>query len=274
MLDTRIALTLVGHRWLVQNADMRQMIIGTLLALLLGSFSAGHAAEPLRVAVAASFYPALEQLAPRLTEQQAIRLELVPGASGLLATQIRQGAPFDVFLSADESRPTALHAEQLLLSGSVVRYARGALALWSASQPASAELLQRHELRLAIANPLLAPYGEAARSVLYALAPQRLPFLIQGNNVGQAFSFAISGNADMALISHAQALGAGTDPQYIWAVPVELYPPLFQAGGIVSSSAQIPAAERFLDWLTAPAQQGWLEANGYLPLRGGIHAAD
>ena len=245
--------------------SFRAALCGLLCLLLTPAL-----AERLRVATAASFVPALDVLAPAIREDLDISLEIIPGASGALFAQIRQGAPFDLFLSADELRPQELVRSGHARADSMTRYSRGKLVLYSPRRPASAALLQQADARLAIANPVLAPFGSAAQQALARLAPQQRLQLIQGNSVSQAFHFAWSGNADMALVAHAQVLQSGNaDDASVWVVPTEFYEPLYQAGVIPRQSKAPAAAQALLDWLTGEARQSQLVALGYLPLAGG-----
>ena len=224
------------------------------------------ASERVRVAVAASFFPTLQQLAPAITEDLDVDLDLVAGASGLLYAQITQGAPYDLFLSADEWRPQALVRDGLADAETLTRYARGALVLPGDTGP---DLLSRRGLRLAIANPATAPYGKAAREALARLAPDASLQLITGKDVGQAFHFAASGNADLALVAQAQVLSLEPiNKDDYWVVPAALHAPLFQSAVIPRHSAAPGAARQVLDWLTDERSQARLTHMGFVPLTG------
>ena len=254
---------MLGH-----NAPMRFLV--ALPCLLLCLLATPVAAEALRVAVAASFLPALKQLEPAVKAELSLSLEPIPGASGLLYAQMVQGAPYDLFLSADKRRPRALveagHADATTLKP----YTRGALVLWSPHGTPDADWLHRRDTRLAMANPVLAPYGEAAQSALAQLAPEHDLQLVTGTSVGQALHFARSGNADMALVAHAQILALPMSARdRIWPVPDDLYEALDHEGVVPVQSRKPDAARRLLDWLRAPPQQEKLAQMGYLPIPGG-----
>ena len=202
---------------------MRWMLVLALQLCLSVSTASCAEGEPLRVAVAANFKPALEMLAREFERQSGISLRVSAGSTGTLYAQIRHGAPFDVFMAADAERPRRLEEEMRIIPGTRRSYALGRLALWI---PEAEEVSLLHLLEvdfpLAIANPRLAPYGAAAMDVIQAGMPV-MPQLIRGNNVAQVTSFIATGNArgGFAPLSHMLALAV--DPKTYWPVPGELH---------------------------------------------------
>ena len=149
----------------------------------------------------------MQVLAEQYTESTGIKIKLSAGATGQLFTQIVQGAPFDLFLAADEARPLALEQQGLVVPGSRFTYVKGRLALWSLEQFESDKIENMSFEHLAIANPKLAPYGAAAVEVLQHLGVFQtlLPHLVYGQNIAQAQQFVLAGQADAAIISLSQA---------------------------------------------------------------------
>ena len=164
-------------------------------------------ARPLRVAVAANFRPVLEVLAERYEKTTEQKISISSASTGVLYTQIVNGAPFDVFLSADSDRPKRLEQEGLVITNSRQPYARGQLVLWSTSdKPVTLKDLKHYKERIAIANPVTAPYGLAARETLESLniwqdIQQRL---VRGASIQQVWQFVASGNIKLGLVARAQ----------------------------------------------------------------------
>ncbi|MGK3995703.1 molybdate ABC transporter substrate-binding protein [Sorangium sp. So ce1024] len=227
----------------------------------------------IHVAVASSFLGTLQELAPAFERDTGHRLVPSAGSSGHLYAQIQQGAPFDVFLSADADRPARLEAEGLAVHGSRFTYATGKLVLWSPRPGVvddRGEILRRGDYRyIALANPRTAPYGAAAREVLTALGLwERLSAerkLSVGESLGQAFLAAASGGVDMAFVALSQVRGAdGRISGSFWVPPEATYPRLDHDAVILARSDKQDAAARFTSWLrTAPAATDILLSAGY-----------
>ncbi|MCB5161610.1 molybdate ABC transporter substrate-binding protein [Marinomonas algarum] len=223
-------------------------------------------AAQLKVAVASNFISPIKQLADEFEAETGHTLQLSFGASGKFYAQIKNNAPYDLFLSADMMKPHQLVQDQLALPESLTIYARGKLVLWSA-QPIRADSLESALLqanRVAIASPKLAPYGKAAEEVLTQLNmwtdTQRK--LVQGESIGQAYQFVYSQNADIGFVALSQVL-AGSTKGDTKAIPSSLYSPIHQGAVIVSRSANIDAAKTFLDFLTRPDIQAKILDFGY-----------
>lgn len=238
-----------------------------------------HAQTPLRIAAAADLEPVLPPILAQFEHATGIHAEATYKASAMLTAQILNGAPFDVFLSADLGFPKRLlaagAAEGLAGAPAPAVYAKGTLVLWVRKDaqlaPPSLDLLRSPRLkRLAIANPDRAPYGNAAVTALHnlklydAIAPR----LATAENIAQAAQFVDSGNADAGMISLTSALTPRlrADGEY-FLIPRDLYPPIEQGAVVVSRSAQKPAARRFLEYLLSPPVQAELERSGLTPVR-------
>lgn len=247
---------------------MKRLLV--FLLLITGSFAA---AQEITVAAAADMSSALPQLVDAYTKKTGQSVKLSFGASGNLTNQIRNGAPFDVFFSADEQYPQQLIADGLASKDTLYRYAIGRLVLWipsdsplDVSKLGMKALLDPSVKKISIANPTTAPYGRAAEVALrhfeiYDLVSSRL---VIGENVSQAAQFVESGNAQAGLIalSHALAPAMKEKGRY-WTIPLDAYPTLNQAAVVLAKSKQPDAARKFLDFMRTPEATSLLTAYGF-----------
>lgn len=237
-----------------------------LFCLMAISFPFTLLAAELNVAVASNFIVPIKQLAKDFEAETGHTLQLSFGSSGKFFAQIKNNAPYDLFLSADLIKPHALIQEQLALPESLTIYANGKLVLWSVN-PIEGHSLEDALLnanRIAIANPKLAPYGKAAEEVLSRLSAwndtQRK--LVQGESIGQTYQFVYSQNANLGFVALSQ-VQSGKIKGYTLAVPTSLYNPIHQGAVIVSRSQHIPAASEFMAFLMRPDTQAKIVAFGY-----------
>lgn len=222
--------------------------------------------QAVTVAAAADLQPVLPELIAAFKAQGGGEVRATFGASGSLFAQISNGAPYDVFLSADTDYPRNLVKSGNAVAESFTPFARGALAVYVGAPLRDIEklrgglkpLLLPEVHHVSIANPKHAPYGRAAEYVLrqsgmYESIASKLIF---GENVRQAFEFAQSGNAEVALVSRSLAQAAPPSKSATWwELPLELYPPLDQAGVVTTQGAKNPDARKFVAFLqTAPAR--------------------
>ena len=236
------------------------MFLKTVLAVLL--FSICVSAQEITVAAAADLSTALPEIAAAYTKRTGQLVKLTFGSSGNLTNQIENGAPFDVFFSADENYPAQLIEKALAQKDSLYRYAVGRLVLWVPNElPLDVQkvgfqaLLDPSVKKIAIANPLHAPYGRAAESALKKLGvyDQIAPKLVLGENISQAAQFVESGNAQAGLIALSHALSpALKDKGHYWTVPLDAYPTLNQAAVVLSKSKNADNARNFLDFVRGP----------------------
>lgn len=252
------------------------MVKGFLLSFL-GIFLAAQAPaqQGLHVAAAADLAPVLPPLLAQFEQQTGIHADATYKASAMLTTQILNGAPFDLFLSADLGYPQRLIAAGAAEGPAPVSYARGTLVLWERNDshlpPPSLELLRDPRLkRLAIANPERAPYGRAAVEALHGLGvyTELQARLVTAENIEQAAQFVDSGNADAGLISMTSALtprlkAAGS----YFMIPRRLYSPIEQGAVIVRATRQGAAAQRLLDFLLSSPVQAELARSGLTPVK-------
>ena len=222
-----------------------------------------------RVAVAANFVGPARELGALFEQAHPYRVEIVSGSTGALYAQITQGAPFDLFLAADQVRPMALETNGLIVPASRFTYAEGQLVLWRMQgQPATRatpEEILRGEVRaLALANPTLAPYGAAARHWLAerGLLDQLADKLVFGQNVAQAAAMVATGNAQYGLVSLAQVLPLAGEGEF-WPIPIDQYPALKQDAVLLPRAASNPAALALVAFLRGPVAQTRIAQLGY-----------
>jgi molybdate transport system substrate-binding protein len=251
-----------------------------IAALGLLALPMAFAQTPLRVAAAADLEPVLPGILSQFQQTTGIRAEATYQASSALTAQIQNGAPFDLFLSADLSFPKRLidagmaDAAGSPDSSTPITYGKGTLVLWarkdSSLPPPSLELLRYPGLRrLAIANPDRAPYGRAALAAIknLKLYDSLRAHLVTAENISQAAEFVDSGNADAGLISLTSALTPrlSTSGRY-FVIPRNLYPPIEQGAVIVSHTTQRAAAHKLLDYLLSAPVQAQLAKAGITPV--------
>jgi len=266
--DIRIqAMASVSHPLCNAAISRRHWLAGVILTILLTSVAPLLRADTLTVAVASNFAETLEALVSEFERHSPHRITLVRGSSGRHYAQIINGAPFDLFFSADSERPEALRQALNLPSGRVRSYALGRLVLIGANSQPDAVLRERlkgNEFNvLAIANPRLAPYGQAAVETLQALglwaALEKQPGrLVRGENVAQAYQFVATGNADLGFVALSQVLG--TDIAAYWLIPDEFYAPIDQQLVILRDSE---ASLALVDFLTGEAASSIIAEAGY-----------
>ena len=252
-----------------------------LLAVLVCEPSRIHAQTPLRVAAAADLEPVLPPILSEFEHATSIHAEATYQASAMLTTEIQNGAPFDLFLSADLSYPKRLIDAGLAdAAGSAdsttpITYAKGTLVLWerkdSHQPPPSLDLLRSPDLkRLAIANPDRAPYGRAAVAALTSLKlyDALKPRIVTAENIAQTAQFVDSGNADAGLISLTSAMTPRLQASGAYfVIPRDLYPPIEQGAVIISNTKQRAAAHKLLDFLLSPPVQAELAKSGLTPVK-------
>ena len=236
--------------------------LASLMACLLLTVTAQ--AETVSVAVAANFTKVAEQLAPLFAAETGHEVTYSFGASGQLYNQVTQGAPFAVFLSADDVRPAQAVTEGLGVEGTVFTYAIGSLALYSTSLDLAdgKAVLEAGEFdKLAIADPATAPYGRAAAETIAALGltDAIAPKLVTGENISQALQFTESGNAELGFVAASQVIGKPG----VWLVPADLHEPIRQDAVLLKTGEDNPAAIAFIAFLRSDEAAAVIEASGY-----------
>ncbi|WP_291125993.1 molybdate ABC transporter substrate-binding protein [Hydrogenophaga sp.] len=228
-----------------------------------------HAAEA-QVAVAANFAEPIKAVAAVLEKTTGHTLQITVGATGRLYAQIKNGAPFDVLLSADTRTPAQLETDGLAQPGSRFTYATGKLVLWSADTTrvdAQGAVLKTDGFRkLAIANPKTAPYGAASVEVMdkLGLSAALTPKLVQGESIGQTYNFAYTGNAEIAFVAMSQVLEGGRlKGGSMWVVPQNLYAPIQQDAVLLKRAARNEAALALMKLLQSPNIKDLIRSYGY-----------
>ena len=225
------------------------------------------ARESLLVSAASNMMPAMEELAASYYQQTGRSMTFNFAASGQLAQQIEQGAPVDLFISADVAYVQDLAAKQRILPDTMQVYARGSLTLWTRAD-SSLDIEAVHDLgrpdirRVAIANPEHAPYGRAARQALQAAGvwQEVEPKLVLGENVRQTLQYAETGNVEVAIVPLSLSINSGGRWKLI---PEDLHSPLDQALGVVADSPHQAEARDFAAFITGPQGQAILSKFGY-----------
>jgi molybdate transport system substrate-binding protein len=231
----------------------------------------GDSIQVVRVAAASDLQFALEDIIARLKEQRPdLRIEVVYGSSGTIHAQLRQRAPYDVFLSADIGYPRDLVSRGVGSEADLFTYATGRLVVWT---PAASKLaVEREGLRalenagrIAIANPRHAPYGRAAEAAIrrVGLWERVSDRLVLGENVAQTAQFVQSGAADVGVIAKSLAVASGLRNGRYWEVPEQMHPPLIQGGVILPWARSRTGATQFRDFLVSADGRRILAAYGF-----------
>jgi molybdate transport system substrate-binding protein len=241
-----------------------------LLSIAAG-FAAGSAfAGEVQVAVAANFTAPVQVIAADFEKDTGNKVVASYGATGQFYAQIKNGAPFEVFLSADDTTPAKLESEGMTVPGSRFTYAIGALALWSAKDgyvDANGDVLKKNEFRhLAIANPKTAPYGLAATQALdkLGLAQAVAPKIVEGQNISQTQQFIATGNAELGFVALSQIYKNGKITSgSAWMVPESLHEPIKQDAVILTKGKDNAAAKAFVEYLKGPKAAAVIKSFGY-----------
>lgn len=227
-------------------------------------------AEEIQAAVAANFTAPMKAIAAEFQKATGHTIQLSFGASGNFYAQIKNGAPFQVLLSADEDIPAKLEREGLGVPGSRFTYAIGTLVLWSARPDfvdgKGAVLQQGKFSHIAVANPKLAPYGAAGMETLdkLNLASALQPKLVFGENITQTYQFVASGNAELGFVALSQIMKDGRIASgSAWIVPADMHAPLRQDAVLLAKGRNSAAAAALLRFLREPAATAIIQSYGY-----------
>ncbi|WP_458131783.1 molybdate ABC transporter substrate-binding protein [Pseudomonas sp. R3-41] len=233
------------------------------------TIGAVQAAE-VQVAVAANFTAPIQAIAADFEKDTGHKLVAAYGATGQFYTQIKNGAPFEVFLAADDTTPARLESEGDTVKGSRFTYAIGTLALWSAKAgyvDNKGQVLQHGDFQhLSIANPKTAPYGLAATQVLdkLGLNAQVKGKRVEGQNITQAYQFVSTGNAELGFVALSQVYKDGkVTSGSAWIVPADLHDPIKQDAVILDKGRDNPAAAALVDYLKGPKAAAIIQTYGY-----------
>ncbi|MSM39904.1 MAG: molybdate ABC transporter substrate-binding protein [Geobacter sp.] len=227
-------------------------------------------AAEVNVAVAANFTAPMKQIVADFEKETGHSVVVSYGASGKFYAQIKNGAPFQLFLSADDEKPVQLEKDGLTVPGSRFTYAVGTLVLWSPKPgvvDAKGEVLGKgHFSKLAIASPKLAPYGTAAIEVLTRLGVLTTvtPKIVQGENISQTFQFVSTGNAELGFVALSQVMKNGKIAAgSAWVVPGSLHSPIRQDAVLLATGKDNVAAKALLGYLKSDKVKKIIRSYGY-----------
>lgn len=240
--------------------------VGLLLCVMLAMPAAQASAADVSVAVAANFTKPAEEIGAAFTAATGDTVTFSFGATGGLYTQISQGAPFEVFLAADNKRPTLAVTEGFGVEGSVFTYAVGKVVLYAPGldvTDGAAVLAANAFHHIAIADPKTAPYGTAAMEVIgkLGLTEALATKVVTGENISQTLQFVESGNAELGFVALSQVIGKPASE--VWRVPAEDYSPILQDAVLLKTGEGDPAAKAFVEFLKSDAAKVIIEKYGY-----------
>ena len=250
---------------------LRKIFLSVIFSALCFLCPAPVCAEDVTVAVASNFLSPIKEIVGQFQRSTQRKVIIVSGSTGSLFAQIVNGAPFHIFLSADNRRPQILEEKGLAAQGSRYVYALGRLALWSADPDRVGKngvtaLRQGGFRHLAIANPKTAPYGKASVSVLKKLKlwERLLPLIIRGSNINQTFQFTATGNAELGFVALSQAL----DPKLKikgswWVVPSHMHGPLEQSVVLLQKGKAHAGAKALMKFLRGTEARQTITKYGY-----------
>ncbi|MCF2949635.1 molybdate ABC transporter substrate-binding protein [Paraglaciecola aquimarina] len=238
--------------------------------LILNLYTTVILAETFNGAVASNFAYSMKALVHEFEKGSSHTVNLSFGSSGKIYAQIVNGAPFDMFFSADQVKPLRLQKEGWVVQGSLFTYAQGQLVLWSPKAEALAHGLQTLTLgkfnKLALANPKLAPYGAAAHQVLQSLGITNISQnkWIQGENISQTYQFVRSGNVDLGLVAWSQVKLHNQPNQGAYLIiPENLYQPIYQDAVLLKRASKNKAALAFIQFLKQDKAHQIILSSGY-----------
>ena len=246
---------------------MKQLLVGLLVVC--SSLPAVQAAE-VKVAVAANFTAPMQKIAAGFAADTGHQAVLAFGSTGKFYAQIKNGAPFEVLLAADDETPARLERAGQAVAGTRFTYAIGRLALWS-RQPAlvddaGAVLRSGNFVRLALADPKLAPYGAAAVEVIQGLGlvATLAPKFVQGENIAQTYQFAATGNAELGFVALSQVWADGKLKEgSAWVVPASLHTPIRQDVIVLNPGKAQAAAAALVAYLRSDKARAIIRSFGY-----------
>ena len=239
----------------------------TCLVALVSALATPAFAGDVQVAVAANITEPAKEIAAAFEKKTGDRVVMSFGSSGAFYSQIQQGAPFEVFLSADSERPTKLEAENFGVKGSRFVYAYGTLALWSATpglvDNKGAVLKKGNFQHIAIADPAAAPYGLAAVETMKKLDLYNTlaPKIVKGSSIAQTYGFIDSGSAELGFVALSQVYKQNKGSR--WIVPAAFYTPIDQQAILLTPGAHDPAAQAYIAFLKSPEAVKIIKSYGY-----------
>ena len=252
---------------------MRAVLKCVFVSLAISLSSARACGQEIAVAAAADLKFAMGELAANFEKQTGTKVNVTYGSSGNFFSQIQNGAPFDLFFSADVDYAKKLEAGGQAEPGTLYPYAVGRIVIWmppgvkvDVNTQGMNALLDSAIQKIAIANPAHAPYGRAAVAAMKkaGVYDKVEPKLVYGDNISQAAQFVQSGNAQAGIIALSLAISpAMKDSGKMWLIPAELHPPIEQAAVVVKNSQKKEAAKVFLEYIKSAAGKAVMEKYGF-----------
>jgi molybdate transport system substrate-binding protein len=246
------------------------MKLNRLIASLFAIASSSAAlADEVPIAVAANFTAPMQKIAADFEKDTGHKVVASFGATGKFYAQIKNGAPFEVLLAADDETPTKLVSENAAVAGSNFTYAIGKLVLWSAKPGVvdeAGEVLKKGSFEhIALANPKLAPYGAAGIETMKALGAYDAlqAKIVTAENIGQTYQFISSGNAELGFVALSQVLKDGKIEGSAWIVPAKYYTQIKQDAVILNNGKSKPAAEALMKYLKGDKAKAVIKSYGY-----------
>lgn len=242
-------------------------LYGILVSLII---STAAQAETVQVAVASNFAGAMAMIATSFEKDTGHKAQVSTGATGKFYAQIKNGAPFEVLLAADDTTPAKLEHDGLAVPGARFTYAVGKLALWSAKPnfvDSEGNILKQGQFaHISLANPKTAPYGAAAMDVMRHLDVLKTlePKFVQGENIAQTQQFIATGNAELGFVALSQVFRDGQLTRgSFWLIPENLYAPIRQDATLLKTGEDHPAAKALLAYLKSAAAKSIIQSLGY-----------
>ena len=229
-------------------------------------------AQDVKIAAAADLKFAMADLQAKFEKQGGAKLDVSYGSSGNFLTQIQNGAPFDLFFSADSEYPKKLGSAGLTEPGTLYEYAVGRIVMWTGAdsgidvaQDGWKALQDERVKKIAVANPEHAPYGKAAVAAMKkaGIYEQVKAKLVYGENISQAAQFVQSGNAQVGLVALSLAVSPAMKNGKRWEVPADTYPPIQQAVVVLKAAKNKDGARKFVEFVKSPAGREILERYGF-----------
>jgi molybdate transport system substrate-binding protein len=248
----------------MKSSRLFTALLGGLIGLASQAF-----AEEVSVAVAANFTAPMQKIAAEFERETGHKIVSSFGSTGKFYAQVKNGAPFEVLLSADDETPTRLTAENLAMASTQFTYAVGKLVLWSAKPAvvdAAGEVLKKGNFEhIALADPKLAPYGAAALQAMKALDVHEAltTKIVTAENISQSYQFVGSGNALLGFVALSQVLKDGKIEGSAWLVPASLYEPIRQDAVILEKGKGKPAALALMKFLKGDKAKTVIRSYGY-----------
>jgi molybdate transport system substrate-binding protein len=252
------------------NLLARRKFLAALVVALPMAIAAG--AQEIRVAAAADLKFAMQDVTTQFEKQTGTKVDVTYGSSGNFFSQLQNGAPFDLFFSADIEYPKKLEAAGFAESGTLYEYAVGRIAIWMGADTQVdlarlgwKALLDPTVQKIAIANPEHAPYGRAAVAALQkaGIYEQMKGKLVYGENISQAAQFVQSGNAQAGIVAMSLAVSPGMIDGKRWEIPADMHPPIEQAAIVLKNAANKSGARALLEFVKGEAGRATLSKYGF-----------